>query len=192
MTSSFWKDIWDSKGLSESTDLLYLDGYEHLNIDFNSRDICKKIVSLMDITQGDSILEVACGAGFLAQNLQEFGYVGVDYSRSIIQKHKDIFPSHNVLVAEADKLPFGDNSFDNVFCFGLFQYLPDVTYAQNVITEMKRVSKKIIFLGDLKSTKTRKEHFVFPKQELARQNFIFSQCLYDAKDAERYNAQYRI
>ena len=68
--TDFWKDIWDTKGDSTSTDLLFLDGYEHLNIEFNSQDLCKKIARLGQFEYGEKILEVGCGCGFLARECQ--------------------------------------------------------------------------------------------------------------------------
>ena len=184
----FWKNIWDKKGSDDNFDLLYLDGYEHLKIDFSSKEICKKIISLANIQPSDSILEVACGAGFLARELQSYSYVGVDYSSSLIKKHKILFPDHLVSVGEANKLDYDDESHDVVFCFGLFQYLPDREYAEQVIYEMTRVAKKGVFLGDLKTKKTRDEHFVYPASLLEEKGFTISQCVYDANDVERFNA----
>jgi len=192
MSKKFWKNIWDKKGASDSWDLLYLDGYEHLKIDFDSKEICNKIIELMNIKPGESILEVACGAGFLARELQEYEYAGVDYSELIIDKHKKMFPSHNVGVSESNSLSFENKSYDNVFCFGLFQYLLNDNYAEQTISEMKRVARKGIFLGDLKTQTTRKEHFVYPKSKLVENGFNISPCLYNSNDVERFNASYRI
>lgn len=192
-TRKFWKDIWDKKGLSNSTDLLYLDGYDHLEVDFDSNLICKKIIDIMQIKKSETILEVACGAGFLSREFQKnYKYVGVDYSRFIIEKHKSLFPDHEVFTAPANNLPFEDMSFDNVFCFGLFQYLPDKKYADQVISEMKRVTKKSIFLGDLKDEKTRPEHFVYPSSELQEKGYEIFPCVYDHKDVARFNALRRV
>ena len=119
---NFWKNIWDEKGNSVSEDLLYLCGWEHLNLDIDSKQIVNRIVDIMDIKKGDSVLEVACGAGFLSRNFQDFEYTGVDYSESLIKKHKNLFPIHDVLVAESHSLPFGSSSYDKVFCSGLFKY----------------------------------------------------------------------
>ena len=188
MSKLFWKDIWDSKGNSDSEDLLYLDGYEHLDIDFNSVSICDKIIQIMDIQKGDRILEVGCGAGYLARELQKYDYIGVDYSKPLVEKHKHLFPKHAVQVAQAGSLPFEENSFDKVFCFGVVQYFPDREYADLALSEMKRVARHSIFLGDLKTRPTRKEHFVYPKDELADSGFEFSECLYLASDVERFNA----
>ena len=114
--TNFWKNIWDTKGNSDSTELLFLDGYEHLNIEFNSKELCDKIASLGVFQYGEKILEVGCGWGFLARELQvHYAYTGVDYSEPIINKHKELFPTHCITVADSNSLPFEDNSFDRVF-----------------------------------------------------------------------------
>jgi ubiquinone/menaquinone biosynthesis C-methylase UbiE len=188
MTKEFWKKVWDAKGESASNDLLYLDGYEHLNIDFNSDTICDKIVATMNISPGDRVLEVGCGAGFLARELQVYDYVGVDYSQSLINKHAELFENHTVMVAEGCSLPFDDGSFDKVFCFGVMQYFPSRDYADKALDEMKRVARSSIFLGDLKIAATRQEHFVYPQNDLEEQGYQFTECLYVPNDVERYNA----
>lgn len=183
----FWKNIWDSKGESDSTDLLFLDGYDHLDISFNSKQICERIIELTHIQARSSILEVGCGAGFLSRDLQHYRYSGVDYSQKLIDKHLHLFPSHNVSVSEASNLPFEDNLFDLVFCFGVFQYFPNKTYANESINEMYRVSKNMIFFGDLKARASRDTHFVYPLEELTQHDYEISPCVYDPSDKHRYN-----
>jgi len=183
----FWKNIWDLKGSNDSFDLLYLDGYEHLDIDFDSSQIVRQIVQVCDIGQSDTILEIGCGAGFLSREMQNHTYCGIDYSEPLISKHKEIFPNHDVAVSEANNLPFGDASFDVVFCFGVFQYFPDEEYANKVIAEMHRVSRRILFIGDLKKSKTRDEHFVYPSEKFSTLGFTVCECFYSSDDAERYN-----
>ena len=165
-TYKFWKKIWDSKGNSESVDLLFLDGYDHLDANFNSKDIVDNIISSLDIPKGSKILEVATGCGFLAREFSnDYKFVGIDYSEPIIKKHKELF-NHEVYVCESNNIMFEEDSFDFVFCYGLFQYLPNVDYALKTIQEICRVSKSGVFIGDLKNKKTRDTHFVFPKDLL--------------------------
>ena len=141
---------------------------------------------------GSSILEVACGCGFLAREFSEnYQYVGIDYSESIVKKHKELF-DHEIYVGESSSLQFENNSFDYVFCYGLFQYLPDINYAQQTIGEMFRVSRKGIFLGDLKNKKTRSTHFVFPRKNLENLGFSFLKPGNTLDDSERYSAFRRI
>ena len=158
----FWKKVWNSKGESNSVDLLFLDGYEHLECNFSSQQIVQEISNSLKIKKTDRVLEVACGCGFLSREFQRLCiYVGVDYSKPIIEKHKKLF-NHEVYVCESNKLFFDDNSFDHVLCYGLFQYLPNMEYAEQTIAEFDRVSKNGIYLGDLKKTRTRAQHFVYP------------------------------
>jgi len=186
---TFWKKIWDKKGNSDSTNLLYLDGYEHLDCDFSSQYITNRIIETIGIKTGDSILEVGCGCGFLSRELvSDFDYVGVDYSEPLINKHKKMFPRHKVVVSEAEKLPFDDNSFDYVFCYGVYQYLLDEDYAMRMIEEMKRVARRFIFLGDLKEKATRKEHLPCRKENMTSLGFSISKSFYNPEDCYRYNA----
>jgi len=184
--TSFWKDIWDSKGDSESDDLLFLCGWEHLDIKIDSKSIAEKIIKQMNIRDTDSILEIGCGAGLLSREFKSYDYTGIDYSEALINKHKQLFPEHNVIVASANSLPLMDNMFDVVFCPGVFQYLPDIDYALTVIKEMVRVAKKSIMIIDIKTVATNDKHFVFPKHIFEEQGFSFSECMY-CDDNTRYN-----
>lgn len=117
---NFWKNVWDSKGNSDSENLLFLDGYEHLGIDFSSKKITDDIISTLQIPIGSSILEVGCGCGFLSQEFSgKYNYVGIDYSDSIIKKHKSLF-NHEVYTCNANNLFFEDKSFDYVFVMVFF------------------------------------------------------------------------
>jgi ubiquinone/menaquinone biosynthesis C-methylase UbiE len=186
-TFDFWKEIWDKKGGSESEDLLFLDGYDHLDISFDSEIISQKILNSCNVAESDAILEVGCGAGFLAREMQDYTYCGVDYSESIVQKHKKIFPDHDVTVSHSNRLQLPDSSYDIVFCYGLFQYLPGDEYAEETLCEMLRVSKRCVFLGDLKEQKTREEHFVYRKERLIEKGFKILES-FGYSECYRYNA----
>jgi len=186
--SNFWKDIWDSKGSGDSDNLLFLDGYEHLDIEIHSKELVDGILFSLGIEKGQSILEVGCGAGFLAREMSDdFSYSGIDYSQSIIEKHKKLFPRHHVTCAEAVDIPFENDSFDFAFCFGVYQYLPSEEYADQMIKEMKRVARKGVFLGDLKENATREEHLPCPKERLLDKGFKLVESFYDSDDCYRYN-----
>ena len=58
-----------------------------------------------------------------------------------------------------------------------------------MISEMKRVSKKGILLGDLKEDATREQHLPCPKQRMEQLGFKFSEPFYGGtNDCYRYNA----
>ena len=115
------------------------------------------------VKETDTVLEVACGAGGLAQYIKCAQYVGVDYSSTLVQRHIEIL--HNsVLHGEANNLIFKDKTFDKVFCFGAFHYFPNMEYANQAIAELKRVAKKAIFIGDLPITSHRDTHLLYKKE----------------------------
>jgi ubiquinone/menaquinone biosynthesis C-methylase UbiE len=155
-----WHKIWEKKGLTETDDLAVLNGYEYTDI--TPKEVAQRIRQVLDIKSEDSVLEVGCGAGAVAAHLGECNYVGVDYSRALVQKHIEIL-HHQVLCCEANHLIFKDKSFDIVFCFSVFQYFPSKEYARQVIEEMKRVARRVVYISDLAVKSHRKEHSVYEK-----------------------------
>ncbi len=159
---SYWKEVWERKGNGNTTCLEELDGYEDTTADV--KEIAKQIVKELDIKETDRILEVACGAGGLAQYIKCGEYIGVDYSSSLVKRHIELL-NNSVLHGEANNLIFKDKTFDKVFCFGAFHYFPNQEYANQAISELKRVAKEAIFIGDLPLTSHRKEHLLYSKSD---------------------------
>ena len=162
---NFWKNIWDNKGKDVDESLIDSAGWTNINIPISSKQITEGIINLSNTNNQDKILEIGCGVGFLSREFNS-NYTGVDYSKDIVDKHLSLFPSHDIQVANADSLPFEDNSYDIVFCCGVFQYLPNESFADSVINEMIRISRKSVLLVDLKNTKTHDKHFVYSKDKL--------------------------
>lgn len=159
---SYWKEVWERKGRSETNDLRTLDGFEDTTGD--TKKIAEAIIKELDIKPTDTVLEVACGAGAVAQYINCKQYVGVDYSSSLVKRHKELL--HNAVIeGEANNLIFKDKSFDKAFCFGAFHYFPSKEYAKQAINELKRVAKEVIFIGDLPVTSHRDTHLLYSKDE---------------------------
>lgn len=155
----YWKKIWEEKGQKETKDLRWLDGFEKSLL--QPEEIAKWIIKQLNIQPQDKVLEVGCGAGMLAQHIAPCCiYTGIDYSKSLIQKQLRILGT-SALVAEADDLPFKNKYFDKTFAYSVFHYFPDKMYVNQVIYEMKRVTKSSIFIGDLPLKSGRKEHLIF-------------------------------
>ena len=100
-----WKKIWIKNGQKESLDLKALNGHDKTSI--NPIVVVKRINELLGIKDDTKILEVGCGAGMLAEHFN-CDYVGIDYSHTLINKHKKIL-GNKVYVCEADKLFFEVN-----------------------------------------------------------------------------------
>ena len=159
---SYWKEVWERKGNTPSDTLEEFDGYEDTCADVH--EIADKITNAINITENDTILEVACGAGGLAQYLKYKQYVGVDYSSSLVKKHIEIL-KNSVLEGEANDLIFKDKSFDIVICYGAFHYFPNMKYAKQAISEFERVARKAIFIGDLPVSSHRDTHLLYKKED---------------------------
>lgn len=143
-----WKDIWVKKGLQDGEPRV-LNGHEDTPLD--GHEIFKKLQQFFRPT--DKILEVGCGAGYMTEFFikNDLNYTGVDYSNTLIEKNKMFFRS-NVVVAEANSLPYEDNSFDFVFVWSVFQYFDSYEYLEMVLEELERVCKRVIFIGDLRES----------------------------------------
>ena len=159
---SDWKEVWERKGNGNTNSLEELDGYEDTSA--NVKEIARQIIEELDIKETDTVLEVACGAGGLAQYIKCAEYVGVDYSTSLVKRHIELL-NNSVLHGEANDLIFKDKTFDKVLCFGAFHYFPNQEYAKQAISELKRVAKEAIFIGDLPLTSHRNEHLLYDKND---------------------------
>lgn len=99
--------------------------------------------SIIDVQQGETILDVATGTGEIASLLSErmggTGHVfGTDISEVMINVAQHKCPEVSFLIGEATALPFEDQTFDQVVCgIGLF-FVPNMLAA---IQEWKRVLK---------------------------------------------------
>jgi len=129
-------------------------------------------------------LEIGCGAGMLAQYIApKCKYTGVDFSKSSIEKHKQIL-GNKVFVAEANKLPFEDNEFDKAFCYSVFHYFPSYTYVGEALEEINRVSKGIYMIGDLPFVSHDENHLLFKVTDFVDDEAIFSIGYYNT---DRFN-----
>jgi len=112
----------------------------------------KDLLSDLHVSDGDTVLETSIGAGANIPSLTtEACYVGVDISMEMLracQRYRLIKPYNLHLVhANAEHLPFKDETFDKVFHFGGINFFNDIPQA---ILEMIRVAKPgaQIVIGD--------------------------------------------
>jgi len=101
-------------------------------------------LSLMRI-QPKQILDVGCGTGHCSRLLRDHfskaKVFGIDIAPGMIEfakQQQSLFRKINYQVADADKLPFEDNSFELVFSNLTIQWLPDLAHT---FKELNRVLK---------------------------------------------------
>lgn len=94
--------------------------------------------------QGQKVLEVGCGMGTDAVQFARAGanYTGIDLTPRAIELVRQRFAQENLVGnlqnADAENLPFPDNSFDLVYSHGVLHHTPDT---QRAINEVHRVLK---------------------------------------------------
>ena len=96
----------------------------------------------LDLGKGKEVLDIGCGLGVFPSFLSDAGFkvTAVDYVPEMVQVAKKRMRDKPIQFRVADiyALPFPDNSFDYVTCFGVFQNLSEPS---NALKEMFRVLK---------------------------------------------------
>jgi SAM-dependent methyltransferase len=82
------------------------------------------IVNLIKPNRGKRLLDISCGEGKLIQIAQNEGLfsIGIDFSESAIKKGSKEIPLAKWAVADAEHLPFPDNSFDYITNIGSLEH----------------------------------------------------------------------
>ena len=96
-----------------------------------------------DILKGKKVLEVGCGAGRFTEILLAAGAIvtALDYSSAVdaCWKNHYLHPNLNVIQGDIYNLPFQEETFDFVFCFGVLQHTPDVKKAfMSLVPQLKK------------------------------------------------------
>jgi len=107
----------------------------------------KKLLEMCQVDKDKYVLEVGCGVGKSCCYLTEhYGCraVGIDISEKMIvcskarAKKKGVKKKVEFMIADAQKLPFPDNTFDVVFCESVIAFLKD---KRKAVKEFIRVVK---------------------------------------------------
>ena len=98
------------------------------------------LVSAAEVSSGMSVLDVACGPGYVSAAAKQLGAVstGIDFSKKMIGIAKQTFPGISFLHGDAQNLPLEKDSFDRVLInFGLLH----VSRPEKACAEACRVLK---------------------------------------------------
>lgn len=115
---------------------------------YNTSDDGKFVQGMYDVlvneiqkSQSGKILDIGCGNGNLFTFLPDGKYelFGIDFSENMISEaKKNCKTKASFIVADAEKLPFDDNTFDIVVCNASFHHY---IHPNIVLEEMNRVLK---------------------------------------------------
>ena len=93
-----------------------------------TRKIKRLLVEHVEISDGDSVLDVACGNGRLLSMFSQkhrFQGFGADISPEMVKSASQMNPGITFVAAPCDKLPFTDEMFDRVTVCAAFHHFPD-------------------------------------------------------------------
>ncbi len=83
------------------------------------------ILKALSLSPGQTLLDVACGPGYVTRNAlkQKIKVTGIDFSGAMIEWAQQVFPDDAFQVADAENLPFPENTFQAVSCnFGMMHF----------------------------------------------------------------------
>ncbi|PYL25109.1 MAG: SAM-dependent methyltransferase [Verrucomicrobia bacterium] len=105
-----------------------------------TRQFVSHLINAAQVTPGMSLLDVACGPGYVSTAVKELGVVptGIDFSERMIAIARGMFPDISFIQGDAQALPFPNASFDRVLSnFGLLH----VSHPEMACAEACRVLK---------------------------------------------------
>lgn len=100
---------------------------------------------------GQTVLEAGCGAGRFTQVLLDAGanLCSFDYSSAVEACWSNNGPHERLTLVQADlyRIPYAQNFFDKVFCYGVLQHTPDVKQAfMSLVPHLKSGGKLAVDL----------------------------------------------
>ena len=113
------------------------DDVSHLSFDIQNEDedkVRNDFIQWLDISQNHTILDLSCGTGKdsvkIAERLTNGSLYCADISKEMLKKCKEKVDNFNIksyyCVANAEYLPFADNSFDRLISFGGLNVFGDI------------------------------------------------------------------
>ena len=146
----------------------------------------------------DSIAEFGCGNGanlYYFSKRYQMPVVGCDISLDLITLAKQLIPDSVFTVG--NRFEADDCAVDYCISNSVFQYFPSDEYAQSVIDEMLRISRKGILITDIKSKETEAD---FKSAQAKRQGLTIAELELKYADTplkcypktffEKYNAKF--
>ncbi len=123
----------------------YLEIYPHRSAS-EADDQLPHILSVLELKNGEPVLDLACGAGRHTSRLRKEGFkaLGMDLSATLLREAGDRYPEQDLPLVQGDmrSLPFPQDSFSSVInIFTSFGYFDTDEENLSVLEEIHRVLK---------------------------------------------------
>ena len=116
------------KAIKDDFSSFEYEGWERVADKYDSvwssltRQFIPYLVNAVEVSPGMSVLDVACGPGYISEAIRKLGAIstGIDFSEKMVAIAKQMFPGIPFAQGDAQKLFCDDASFDRVLInFGL-------------------------------------------------------------------------
>ncbi|WP_129114383.1 methyltransferase domain-containing protein [Halegenticoccus tardaugens] len=126
--------------------------YDQVNPFVWNEEMRAEALSLLDIQPGDRALDVGCGTGFGTEGLLQHtdDVHGLDQSVHQMEKAFRKFGKHDRVKfyrGDAERLPFGDGSFDVIWSSGSIEYWPNPVAALREFRRVVKPGKRVLVVG---------------------------------------------
>jgi ubiquinone/menaquinone biosynthesis C-methylase UbiE len=119
-------------------------------------EVALAVRALRGVARDESLLDLPCGAARMTVELARLGFerlTAADVSPAMQALARERLAREGlavaVVAADAERLPFADREFDNVFCFRLFHHFPDDALRAQVAAELCRVAGRRVLVSYL-------------------------------------------
>ena len=124
------------------------DYTKRCDVDYKERvGIFKELFDGLQVNYG-SVLEVGCNKGHNLQAINDFAITrtfGLDINKEALELSSESNYKSNLILGQADELPWLDNSFDLVFTAGVLIHIP-TEKVEKVMRELHRVSSRYVMM----------------------------------------------
>ncbi|WP_415280928.1 class I SAM-dependent methyltransferase [Candidatus Nitrososphaera sp. FF02] len=124
-----WKQYYDSESMESERLYDFSNPYSYYYDQSRSDTVTYLLTNAVElIGRNIQLLEVGCGSGYYLTFLNKIGVkriIGADISLSKLTHLKGLLPESELIVCDAQHLPFRNNIFDLVLCSEVIEHLPD-------------------------------------------------------------------
>lgn len=107
----------------------------------------EKMMSLLDLPTGHTVLDAGCGTGWFSQRWRQLGQqvIALDLSPDMLQQAEKMQAAHRYLAGDIEHLPLADNSVDLTWSNLAVQWCSDLRRALDECRRVTRPGGKVIF-----------------------------------------------
>ena len=153
--------------------------YDTINPFIWNEEMRDQALAMLDIEEGDRVLDVGCGTGFATEGLLQHtqNVHGLDQSVHQLEKAWAKLGKHDPVSfyrGDAERLPFEDDSFDVVWSSGSIEYWPNPVTALREIRRVVKPGGQVLVVGPN-----------YPESAVMQKVADAIMLFYDAEEADR-------